>query len=70
MKMPLIHQASGSLIYAIAPAVNCDKATVLRDCPELRDYIPVVPSDCTWATTTSQGHPLTVTGSNLSKALL
>ena len=65
MKMPLIHRASGLLVYAIAPAVNCDRATILRDCPELCDYTPVIPQDCPWATTTSYGRPLTIRGTLL-----
>ena len=43
MKIPAIYKATGQLVWAVAPAVNCTEAMVFRDCPYLEPYVPRVP---------------------------
>jgi hypothetical protein len=77
MKVPLIHRATGAYVQVVAPAEDCDKAAILRDCPEFMDYDYHEPDDLIWADKTKHGRPVTMratilypSGTDLGDAVL
>ena len=45
IKFPAWHKATGCLVYVLAPAVNHSEDSILRDCPQLMKYRPMIPED-------------------------
>ena len=44
-KFPAWHKETGSLVYVLAPALNHSEDSILRDCPQLSRYRPMIPED-------------------------
>ena len=45
IKFPAWHKETGCLVYVLAPALNHSEDTILRDCPQLMKYRPMIPED-------------------------
>ena len=45
IKFPAWHKETGSLVYVLAPALNHSEDSILRDCPQLTRYRPMIPED-------------------------
>ena len=45
IKFPAWHKETGSLVFVLAPALNHSEDSILRDCPQLIRYRPMIPED-------------------------
>ena len=68
MKVPMIHNQTGAMAWAVAPATNCTEASIFRDCPEFSPYVPSIPTNVNWLDRVANGVQMGVEGLMLCSA--